>query len=186
MSANVPASSAACPKAAVPAGMPRRLAFAVSLTMLLSGLLSGAAVSAGGENGPMASAPLPPPLTPAPPATGLQQPQGEPSPALQRVLPTSRPPAESGMQAGNPHKRHNDAHHSNHSAHAGRGQKRPAQPAVGNVEHRETHTVPQVATAITPPPAPLPFPYGYFPGAPPAYGYAPVYPSWPPGPVFPR
>jgi hypothetical protein len=183
MSANVPASSAACPKAAAPARMPHRLAFAVCLTVLLC----GTAISARGEDGPMASAPLPPPLPAAPPATGLQQPQGGPSPASQRVLPKSRPPADSGTQAAHLHKRNHGSHHIDHSAHAARGQKRDSRGATGNIEHREAPPAPRVASAMIPPPAPLPFPYGYFPGAPPAYGYAPVYPPpWPPGPALPR
>jgi hypothetical protein len=40
----------------------------------------------------------------------------------------------------------------------------------------EAHTVPRVASTMIPPFAPLPFPFGYFPGGPPTYGYAPVYP----------
>jgi hypothetical protein len=164
-------------------GCPGRLAFAVSLTLLLS----GAAASAGGEDGPMASAPLPPPLPAAPPATGLQQPQEAPSPTSQRVLPKSHALAESGIQAGNLHKPYSNTQRRDDSAHAARGQKRPSHRAASNGEHRETHTVPQVASAIALPPAPLPFPYGYFPGTPPAYGYAPGYPPpWPPGPMLPR
>jgi hypothetical protein len=183
MSANVPASSAACPKAAARARMPHRLAFAASLTVLLS----GAAVSAGGEDGPMASAPLPPPLPAAPPATGSQQPQGEPSPTSRRVLPQSGRPTGSGMQEVRPHKRNNDPHHIPHSARAARAQKRLGQREAGDVEHRQTYTDPRVASAMIPPPAPWPFPYRYIPAAPPAYGYAPVYPPpWPPGPVLPR
>jgi hypothetical protein len=183
MSANVSASSAARRKTAAPARMPRRLAFAVSLTVLLS----GAAVSGGGEDGPMASAPLPPPLPASPPATGLQQPQGGPSPTLPRVLPQSRQPTGNGMQSGHRHKRNNDLHHVNHSARTARGQKRLGQRQPGDVAHRETYTDPRVASDMIPPPAPLPFPYRYTPAAPPAYGYAPVYPPpWAPGPVFPR
>jgi hypothetical protein len=183
MSANVPASSAACPKAAAPARMPHRLAFAVSLTVLLC----GAAVSAGGEDGPMASAPLPPPLPAAPPATGTPQPQEEPSPTSRRVLPQSGRPTGSAMQSAHPRKHNNDPHHIDHAARAAREQKRLRQREAGDVEHRETYPVPQVAGVLTPPPAPLPFPYGYFPGDAPAYGYAPAYPPpWPPGPVFPR
>jgi hypothetical protein len=183
MSANVPASSAACPKAAVPARMLHRLAFAVSLTVLLS----GAVVSAGGEDGPMASAPLPPPLPAASPASALKQPQGEPSPTLQRVLPQSSRPTGSGMQSARPHKHNNDPHHIDHSARAARGQKRLGQREAGDVEHRETYTAPRVASALIPPPTPLPFSYRYNPAAPPSYGYAPIYPPpWPPGPVWPR
>src|SRR6516162_1276253 len=76
MSANAPASSGAGAKTAVSARTAYRLILAVSLTALLS----GAAVPAGSQEGPMASAPLPPPLPPAPPAAGLQQPPGEPGP----------------------------------------------------------------------------------------------------------
>jgi hypothetical protein len=183
MSANVPASSAACPKPAPPARMPHRLAFAVSLTILLS----GTAASAGGEDGPMASAPLPPPLPAAQPATQLQQPQEEPSPTSRRVLPQARRPIGSSMQSAHRHKPNKDPHHIDHSARAARGQKRLGQREAGDAEYRETYTDPRVASALIPPPAPLPFSYRYIPGAPPAYGYAPVYPpSWPPGPVFPR
>ncbi len=190
MSVNAPASSGAGLKAAALARMPRRLAFAVSLTVLLfgllSGLLSGAAVSASGEDGPMASAPLPPPLPAAPPPTGSQQPQGEPSSASRRVPPQSRSSAGNGMHAAYPHKRNRDPRH-DRSAHAARGQKRDSQWAIDNIEHRETYPVPRVASAMVPPPAPLPFAYRYIPGAPPAYGYAPLYPPpWPPGPALPR
>jgi hypothetical protein len=183
MSANVPASSGAGAKAAVSARTAYRLILAVSLTALLS----GAAMPARSQDGPMASAPLPPPLPAAPPATVLQQPPGEPSPATQRVLPRSLPPTASGVQAGNSHDHHNDVHHGNHIARAARGQKRPGERTIGKGEHRETHSVPQVASALTPPPAPVPFHYGYIPGAPPVYGYAPVYPPpWRPGPMLPR
>ncbi len=183
MSANVPASSGAGAKAAVSAKISYRWVLAASLTVLLS----GAAVSARSEDGPMASAPLPPPLPSAPPATVLQHPQGEPSRALQGALPKSSPPAETRMQVGNLPRHHDNAHRKDASARATRGQKRTGQRAVGNIEHRETRTVPQVASVLTPPPAPLPFPYGYFPGAAPAYGYAPAYPPpWPPGPMLLR
>jgi hypothetical protein len=186
MSANNPAFPGADPKAAASARMPRRLALAVSLAVLLSGLLSGAAVSADSEDGPMASAPLPPPL-PAASATRLQHPPGEPSPASRQVLPQSRPLAESGMRAAQLPKHNRGPHHSDRSAHGARDQKRLSQRATGNIEHRGPYPVPRVASAMIPPPAPLPFPYGYFPGAPPAYGYAPAYPPpWPPGPALPR
>jgi hypothetical protein len=180
MSVNASASSTACPKAAASARKHHRLAFAVSLTVLLY----GAAVLAGGEDGPMASAPLPPPLPAAPPATGTPQPQEEPSPTSRRVQPQSSRPAGSGMQQAHPHKRHNDPHHIDHAA---RDQKRLRQRETGDVEHRETYPDPRVASAMIPPPAPLPFSYRYIPAAPPVYGYTPIYPPrWPPGPVMPR
>lgn len=183
MSANAPASSGAGAKTAVSARTAYRLILAVSLTALLS----GAAVPAGSQDGPMASAPLPPPLPPEPPAAGLQQPPGEPSPATKRVLPKSLPPTASAIQAGNSHDHHNDVHHRSHISRDARGQKPPGQRTVGEREHRETHTVPQVASVLTPPPAPVPFHYGYIPGAPPVYGYAPVYPPpWRSGPMLPR
>ena len=183
MSANFSASSAARPKTAAPAWMPHRLAFAVSLSVLLS----GTAVSAGGEEGPMASAPLPPPLPASPPATGLQQPQREPSPTLSRVLPQSRRPTGNGTQSAHRHKRNNGPHHIDHSAHTAQGQKRLGQRQPGDFAHRETYTDPRVASDMIPPPAPSPFPYRYTPAAPPAYGYAPAYPPpWALGPVFPR
>ena len=184
MSTNGPASSAACPKAAAPARMPGRLAFAVSLVVLLS----GTAASAGGEDGPMASAPLPPPLPAAPPATELQQPQGEPSPTSLRVPPQSRRPTGSGTQSAHRHKPNYDPHHIDHSGRAAaHSQKRLGPREAGDAEHRETYTAPRVAGVLTPPPAPLPFSYRYNPAAPPSYGYAPIYPPpWPPGPVWPR
>src|SRR4029077_8787485 len=108
-------------------------------------------------------------------------------PTSQRALPKSQPRAESGIQAGNLRKPYSNTHRRDYSAHAARGQKRPSHRAPGNLGLRQTPTVPQVASAITPPPAPLPFPYGYFPGTPPAYVYAPAYPPpWPPGPMLLR
>jgi hypothetical protein len=181
MSAHATASSGAGLWAAALTRMSHRLAFAVSLTVLLA----GADVSAGGEDGPMASAPLPPPLPATPPATGSPQPA--PSSASRAALPRSRPRTESNTHAAHLHERSNRPHHVDHFARAARGQKQLGQRAVGDAERRETYTVPQVANATTPPLAPLPFPYGYFPGAPPAYGYRFVYPPpWPPGPVLPH
>ena len=183
MSANVPAFSAARRKEAAPARMPHRWALAMSLTVLLS----GAALSAGDEEGPMASAPLPPPLPAPPPATELQQPQGGPSPTSRPVPQQSRRPTGNGMQSAHPHKRNHAPHHIDRSARAARGQKQLGQRQAGDGGGRETYTDPRVASAMIPPPAPLPFPYRYIPAAPPAYGYGPVYPPpWPPGPVFPR
>ena len=146
-------------------GMSHRLALAVGLTVLLA----GAAGSAGGEEGAMATAPLPPPLPAAPPTTGLQQPQGGRSSASRPVVPQSHPRAEGGTRVAHLHK-------------PTRGQKHHGQRAVGNVDRREADAVPPVASAVTPPPPPLPFPYGYFPGAPPPYGSALLYlPPGPPG-----
>jgi len=180
---NTRASSGAGPKAAASIGRPRRLAFAVSLTVLLA----GAEVPAGGDDGPMASAPLPPPLPAAPPAAGLPQPQREPSAASRPVLSQSRPRAETGGHIAQPHKRSGDTHAVDRFGRDPRGQKRLGQRAVGDGELWKRHAAPQVANSITPPPAPLPFPYGYFPGTAPAYGYALVYPPLlPPGPVLPH
>ena len=165
---------------------PRRLTFAISLTMLLAGA-AGAGVSAGGEDGPMASAPLPPPRGAAPPATELQQPQPAPSSASRPALPRFHPRVESSTDVVPWHKRSSDPRHLNRVAHDAPDQKRFGQRAAGDSEHRKSYTVPQVAHATTTPPPPLPFPYGYFPGAAPAYGYALVYPPpWPPGPVWPH
>lgn len=184
MSANVSASCGAGFKVAGSTKKRHCLAVAVSLTMLLS----AAAVSAGGEDGPMASAPLPPPLPVAPPATGLQQPRGvAPSRAPRRVLPQPHPRAERGTQVTHLHKRNHDPHHIDHSTRAAQDEKRLGQRAVGDVEREEAHTVPRVASTMIPPFAPLPFPFGYFPGGPPTYGYAPVYPPpLPPSPALPR
>ena len=183
MSADTPASSDAYAKAPLWAKMLRRLAVVMSMTALLS----GAAISAPGEEGPMATAPLPPPLPAAPPSTGLEKPQGEPSVVSRRVLPQPRPPSATGMQPARLLKRKNDQHHDGFTPRAAHDQKRPGQHAVGNLERRETHTVPQVASAIIPPPPPSPFLYGYIPGAPPGYGYAPAYPPpWLPGPMLAR
>ena len=183
MSAEVPAPFAACPEATAPARMTRRLAFAVAFTILLS----GTAASVGGEDGPMASAPLPPPLPAAPPASALKQAQEEPSPTSRRVPPQARRPMGSGMQSAHPHKHNNGPHHIDHSARAAHGQKRLGQREAGDAEHRETYPDPRVASVLTPPPAPVPFSYRYNPAAPPAYGYSPIYPPpWPPGPVWPR
>jgi len=183
MSANAAASSGASHRATASIRMRHRLAFAVALTVLLS----GADVSGGGEDGPMASAPLPPPLPTAPPTTVSQQPRREPSSPSRHELPQSRPRAQSGMQVAHLPKRSADPHHLGHFAGAARGQKRLGQPAAGDVERRETSTVPQVASSMIPPPTPSPFPYGYIPGALPTYGYAPVYPPpWLPGPTLPR
>jgi len=183
MSANAPASGAGA-KTAVSARTAYRLIFAVSLTALLS----GAAAPAGSQEGPMASAPLPPPLAPMPqPATGLQQPPGEPGPATQGVQPKSLRPTASGIEAGNLRDHHNDVHHRSHISRDARGQKRSGQRTVGERERPETRSVPQVASVLTPPPAPVPFHYGYIPGAPPVYGYAPVYPPpWGSSPMLPR
>ena len=192
MSANVPASSGAGPKAAASARMPRRLAFAVSLTVLLfellSGLLSGAAVSASGEDGPMASAPLPPPLPAAPPATGLQQPQGEPSSDL-AARAAAVPSIHGKRYAGS------EIRTSITTTRviatilrmllvAKNGSVRVK---AGDAEHRKRIPLRELQALLTPPPAPLPFSYRYNPAAPPSYGYAPIYPPpRPPGPVFPR
>ena len=84
MSANVSAFCSAGPKAPGWSKKRHRLAVAVSLTVLLS----GAEVSAGGEDGPMASAPLPPLLPAASPSSALEQSQDvAPSRAARRVLP---------------------------------------------------------------------------------------------------
>jgi hypothetical protein len=184
MSANATASGGAGSTAAGETKKRHRLAVAVSLTVLLS----GAVVSAGGEDGPAASAPLPPPLPAAPPATGLPQPQGAtPSEASRRMLQQSNPRAERATQAAHARKRNNDQHRVDHATRAARGEKRHGQRAIGEVERGEPYDVPQVASTMMPPFAPPPFPFGYLPGAPPAYAYAPVYPApWPPGPVLPR
>lgn len=184
MSANATASCYVDPR---PAGSTRTrygLAVAVSLTVLLS----GAEVSAGAEDSPMATAPLPPPVQAAPPATGLQQPQDVgPSRESRRVLPASHQRAERGMQLAHLHKRTNDPRHVDHSTRAARSEKRLGQRAVGEDERDETHTVPRVAGTIIRPFPPPPFPFGYIPGGPPAYGYALVYPPpWPPGSALPR
>lgn len=176
MSVNATASGGAGSKAAGATQKRHRLAVAVSLTVLLS----GAVISAGGDDGPAASAPLPPPLPTALPATGLPQPQG--------VTPTDASPrAERAMQAAHGRKRNNDPHSVDRTTRAARDKKRLGQRAIGDVERGEPHNVPRVASTMMPPFAPLPFPFGYIPGAPPAYGYAPVYPApWPPGPALPR
>src|SRR6516162_9601911 len=95
---NTRASSGAGPKAAASMRTPRRLAVAASLTVLLA----GAEVSAGGDDGPMASVPLPPPLPAAPRATEAQPPQAAPS---TRARPRVRPRAETGTHVPQPHKR---------------------------------------------------------------------------------
>lgn len=176
MSANVSDFCSAGPKTPGWSKKRHRLAVAVSLTVLLS----GAEVSAGGEDGPMASAPLPPLLPAAPPSSTLQQPQDvAPSRAARRVLPQCNLRAERGMQVAHLHKR-NDPHRVDHSKRAAQGERRLGQRA-------EAYTVPQAASTMIAPLAPLPFPFGYMPGAPPAYGYALVYPPpWPPGPALPR
>lgn len=177
---NTRASSGAGPKAAALIGIPRRLAFAASLTVLLA----GAEVSAGGDDGPMASAPLPPPLPSAPRATEVQPPQA--SAAARPALPRVPSRAESGTHVAQPPRRSSEPHAIDRFGRNARGQKRLAQRAVGDGEHPKGYIVPQAAHATAPPPPPLPFPYGYFPGAAPAYGYALVYPPLPPGPVWPH
>jgi len=135
----------------------------------------------------MASAPLPPPLPAAPPATELQQRRGGPTAAPRPVLPQSRPRAEGATPVAHLHKLTNDPRQIHHFARAARSRKRFDEHAIGDAERRETFTLAPVANATVPPLAPLPFPYGYFPGSPPAYGYAQVYPpTWLPGPVLPR
>jgi hypothetical protein len=184
MSANATAAWGAGFKAVRATKKRCRLVVAVSLIVQLS----GTAVPAGSEEGPAASAPLPPPLPAAPPATGLQQPQGTmPSEASRRVLPQSHPHVERAVQASHLRKPNNDPDRVDHSTRAARGEKRLGRHLIGDVERAEAHSVPRVASTMTPPLAPLPFPFGYFPSAPPAYQYAPVYPPpWPPGPVVPR
>lgn len=184
MSANAAASCGAGSKAAGATKKRHRFAVVVSLTVLLS----GAAVSAGSEDGPAASAPLPPPLPAAPPVTGLQRPQdATPSEASRRVPPQSHPRAERAMQASHPHKRNGDPHNVDHSTRNARGEKRVGQRAVGGVGREEAYTLLRVASTMMPPFAPLPFPFGYMPSTPLAYGYTPVYPPpWPLGPALPR
>ena len=174
MSANATASGGVGSKAAGATRKRHRLAVAV----LLAVLLSGAVVSAGDEDGPAASAPLPPPLPAAPSATGLQQPQG--------VTPTEASPrAQRAIRAAHGRKRNNEPHSVDRTTRAARDKKRLGQGAIGDVGRREPHHVPQVASTMMPPFSPSPFPFGYIPGVPPAYGYAPVYPApWPPGPAF--
>jgi hypothetical protein len=184
MSASATAPCGAGFKAAGANKKLRRLAVAVFLSVLLS----GTAVPAGSEDGPAASAPLPPPLRAALPASGLQQPQGvTPSEASRRVLPQSHPHVERAIQAPHLRKPNNDPYRVDHSTRAARGEKRPGRHSIGDVERAEAHSVPRIASTMIPPPAPLPFPFGYFPSASPAYGYAPVYPPpWPPGPAVPH
>ena len=183
MLANAPASSGAGRKTTALIRTARRLAVALSLTALLV----GAKVSADGEDGPMASAPLPPPLPAAPSGPGLRWPEAGRSAASHPALPRPHLRTDSTTHAAQLHQRGNDRHAANRFARGARGQKRLSQRAVGDGEHRNRDTVPQIANAMTPPPAPLPFPYGYFPGTPPAYGYSPVYPPpWPPGPILPH
>ena len=184
MSANATAAGCARSNAAGATKKCHRLAVAVSLTLLLS----GAEVLAGNEDGPAASAPLPPPLPAAPLATGLQQPHGvTPSETSPHALPQSDPRTERAMQALHLHNRNNGPYRVDHSTRAARGEKRLGQRAVGGVGREEAYTVPRVASTRMPPFAPLPFPFGYMPGAPPPYGYTPVYPTpWPPGPALPR
>ena len=164
----------------------RRCRFAVAVSLIV--LLSGTAVPAGSEDGPAASAPLPPPLPAAPPATRLQQLQGAtPSEASRRVLRQSNPHVDRAIQASHLRKPNNDPYRVDHSTRAVRGEKQLGRRLIGDVERAEAHSVPRVASTMTPPLAPLPFPFGYFPSAPPAYEYAPVYPPpWPPGPVVPH
>src|SRR5262249_5122740 len=139
-----------------------RLAFVV---MSVTSSLAVSSVSARSEdgpiaNGPMASAPLPPPLPPAPPATGgLRQPQPQPRAPPPPRLAQSGPPART--QASTLHKRHNDVRHGDHSARAVHSQKQPGSRSVGSVDRRGTHTVPQIASATPPPPPQAPFPYAH-------------------------
>jgi hypothetical protein len=184
MSANATAACCARSKAAGATKKCYRLAVAVSLTVLLS----GAEVSAGNEDGPAASAPLPPPLPAAPPATGLQRPQGmTPTETPRLALPQSHPRADHAMQASHLHKRNNGSHRVGHSTRSAQGEKRSGRRSIGDVEREQSYTFPRVASTLMPPFAPLPFPYGYMPSAPPPYGYTPVYPTpWPPGPALPR
>jgi hypothetical protein len=183
MSANATVSRDADPKAVDSIKTRYRLAVAVSLIMLLS----GAEISAASEDGSMATAPLPPPLPAAPPATGLQQPQGAArSPASPRVVSQSHLRANWGMQLAHPRKRNNNAHHV-HLTRAARSEKRLGQRAAGDVERAEALTVPRVAGPMIPPFAPLPLPFGYIPSGPPAYWYALVYPPpWPSASTLPR
>jgi hypothetical protein len=184
MSANATAACVAGFRAVRATEKRCRLVVAVSLIVQLS----GTAVPAGGEEGPAASAPLPPPLPAAPPATGLQQPQGAtPSEASRRVLPQSHSHVERALEASHLRKPNNDPYRVDHSTRAVRGEKRLGRHLIGDVERSGAHSVPRVASTMTPPLAPLPFPFGYFPSAPSAYQYAPVFPPpWPPGPVVPR
>jgi len=153
------------------------------VAVFLTVLLSGAEISFGAEDGPMATAPLPPPVQAAPPATGLQQPQdATPSPASRHVLPQSHPRTGRGMQLAHLHKRNNDRHHVDHSTRAALSEKRFGQHVVGDAEREQVYTVPPVASTMMPPLALLPLPFGYIPAGPPAYGYALVYPPpWPLG-----
>jgi hypothetical protein len=90
------------------------------------------------------------------------------------------------MQASHLHKRNNDPHRVNHSTRAARGEKWLGQRAVGGVGREKAsrsasckhHDAAIRAVA---------FSFVYIPSAPPACGYAPVYPPpWPPGPGLPR
>lgn len=116
MSANAIVSCNADPKKTGSTKTRYRLAVVVSLTLLLS----GAEVSAGAEDSTIATAPLPPPVQAAPPASGLQQPQdAAPSPASRHILPQSHP--RSGrviMQLKHLHKRNSDRYHVDHSTRA--------------------------------------------------------------------
>ena len=180
----LPLDRGAGPKGACSTKKLARLAFAAFLILLLS----KAELSAGGDDGPMARAPLPPPLPAAPSEISWQPPQsGAQSPAPRRELPRSHLRAERGTPVAHLHKRSHDPHHLDRATLLARGEKRRRRRAAGDVEPGEAYPDPQVASTMIPPFAPPPSPFGYNPSAPPAYGYAPVYPPpWPPGPALPR
>ena len=155
-----------------------RVAFAVFLIFSLT----AAEVSAGGEDGPMARTPLPPPLSAAP--QQISSAQGGSQSQTPQHEPRSHRSAERRMSAADLHQRTRRPRHLDRASFAARGEEKHSRPPLGDVEREEAYRDRQVASTMILP-FPPPSPFGY-PSVLPAYGYRRVYPSlWLPGPAPP-